>query len=163
MQTAIFLPIIFTSLLNYLITDIQTAKYEKINSMRSSWCRTGPFQSPDGADLVQNVDGSVWIQCGVVQNWGDTHLFDSPGWVPFTKRKCSVDLTGCNEIEEIGFNDGMNGKNSGWNSNQDFKIMAFPMWSLTRVEWTGADLWSAWCGLVQACADFRWELVGTPL
>ena len=63
-QTAIFLPIIFTSLLYYLITDIQTAKYEKISSMRSSWCRTGPFQSPDGADLVQNVDGSVWIQCG---------------------------------------------------------------------------------------------------
>ena len=83
--------------------------------------------TPDGADLVQNVDGAVLIQCVVVQNWGDTHLFDSPGWVPFTKiRKCSVDLTGCNEIEEIGFNDGMSGKNSGWNSNQDFKIgMAF--------------------------------------
>ena len=33
--------------------------------------------TPDGADLVQNVDGAVRIQCGVVQNWGDiwlTHL-----------------------------------------------------------------------------------------
>ena len=33
-----------------------------------------------------------------------------------------MDFTGCKEIEEIEFIDGMSGKNSGWNNNQDFKI-----------------------------------------
>ena len=43
-----------------------------------------------------------------------------------------MNFTGGNEIEEIEFNDGMSGKNSGWNNNQDFKIgMAYLTRSLT--------------------------------
>ena len=36
--------------------------------------------TPDGADLVQNVDGAVRIQCGVVQNWGNIWLIHLVGF-----------------------------------------------------------------------------------
>ena len=65
-----FSPFIFTSPLNYLLTDIQTEKHGIFNEISLVQDRT----TPDGADLVQNVDGAVRIQCGVVQNWGDSWL-----------------------------------------------------------------------------------------